>query len=164
MAEAKRVERPLSPFMIGPYYRPQMTSISSIMVRITGIATLGTVFLVVAWLLAAATSRPAFDWVNWLLTSLVGDVLMTLAAWAIWYHALGRLRHPDRLGPDPVAARRHPRRRPRHSDRRARRADDHALCRVPESQGERGEDRQARLTLRRLGMTAWALCNASRQA
>ena len=93
MAEAKRVERPLSPFMIGPYYRPQMTSISSIMVRITGIATLGTVFLVVAWLVTAATSRPAFDWVNWLLTSFVGDVLMTLAAWAIWYHALGRLRH-----------------------------------------------------------------------
>ena len=57
MAEAKRVERPLSPFMIGPYYRPQMTSISSIMVRITGIATLGTVFLLVAWLLAL---RPGF--------------------------------------------------------------------------------------------------------
>ncbi len=93
MAEAKRVERPLSPFMIGPYYRPQMTSISSIMVRITGIATLGTVFLLVAWLLAAATSRPAFDWVNWLLTSHVGDIVLTLATWAIWYHALGRLRH-----------------------------------------------------------------------
>lgn len=93
MSAPKRVERPLSPFMIGPYYRPQMTSISSIMVRITGIATLGTVFLVVAWLLAAATSEDAFDCINWLLTSVVGDLLMTAAAWAIWYHALGRLRH-----------------------------------------------------------------------
>ncbi len=90
---AKRAERPLSPFMIGPYYRPQMTSISSIMVRITGIATLGTVFLLVAWLVAAATSQPAFDCVNWLLTSWAGDIAMVLAAWAIWYHALGRLRH-----------------------------------------------------------------------
>lgn len=79
--------------MIGPYYRPQMTSISSIMVRITGIATLGTVFLLVAWLLAAATSQGAFDCVNWLLTSFVGDLLLTAATWAIWYHALGRLRH-----------------------------------------------------------------------
>ena len=93
MSAPKRAERPLSPFMIGPYYRPQMTSISSIMVRITGIATLGTVFLLVAWLLAAATSQGAFDCVNWLLTSFVGDLLLTAATWAIWYHALGRLRH-----------------------------------------------------------------------
>ncbi|MFT3689872.1 succinate dehydrogenase, cytochrome b556 subunit [Paenirhodobacter sp.] len=93
MAETKRVERPLSPFMIGPYYRPQMTSISSIMVRITGIATLGTVALLVCWLVAAAASPAAFDCVNWLLTSFVGDILLTLAAWAVWYHVLGRLRH-----------------------------------------------------------------------
>ncbi|MBJ2150445.1 succinate dehydrogenase, cytochrome b556 subunit [Paracoccus sp. IB05] len=93
MSAPKRVERPLSPFMIGPYYRPQMTSISSIMVRITGIATLGTIFLIVAWLVAAVTSPAAFDCVNGLLTSVTGDIIMTLAAWAIWYHALGRLRH-----------------------------------------------------------------------
>ncbi|VDC25250.1 succinate dehydrogenase, cytochrome b556 subunit [Pseudogemmobacter humi] len=93
MSAPKRAERPLSPFMIGPYYRPQMTSISSIMVRITGIATLGTIFLLVAWLLAAATSPAAFDCIDWLLTSVVGDVLLVLAVWAIWYHALGRLRH-----------------------------------------------------------------------
>lgn len=93
MAEPKRVERPLSPFMIGPYYRPQMTSISSIMVRITGIATLGTVALLVAWLVAAASSDSLFGSINWLLTSLFGDLLLTAATWAIWYHALGRLRH-----------------------------------------------------------------------
>lgn len=79
--------------MLGPYYRPQMTSVSSIVVRITGIATLGSVFLVVAWLLAAATSAGAFDVVNGILTGIVGDVLFTLAAWAVWYHVLGRLRH-----------------------------------------------------------------------
>lgn len=93
MAGPKRVERPLSPFMIGPYYRPQMTSISSIMVRITGIAALGTVALVVAWLLAAATSESLFACIDGILTSVVGDVLMTAAAWAVWYHVLGRLRH-----------------------------------------------------------------------
>ncbi|MFE3838449.1 succinate dehydrogenase, cytochrome b556 subunit [Pseudogemmobacter sonorensis] len=93
MSAPKRVDRPLSPFMIGPYYRPQITSISSIMVRITGIATLGTVFLLVAWLLAAATSPAAFAWIDWLLTSILGDVLLAAATWAIWYHVLGRLRH-----------------------------------------------------------------------
>lgn len=93
MSAPKRVERPLSPFMIGPYYRPQMTSISSIMVRITGIATLASIVLVVAWLLAAATSPAAFDCVNGVLTSWFGRILLTLSAWAIWYHVLGRLRH-----------------------------------------------------------------------
>ncbi len=92
MADMNR-DRPLSPFMIGPYYRPQMTSISSIMVRITGIASFGTACLVVGWLLAAAFSESAFERLNWLMTSFVGDVVMFLASWAIWYHMLGRLRH-----------------------------------------------------------------------
>ena len=55
MADVNRGDRPLSPFMIGPYYRPQWTSISSIMVRITGIAALIAAIFVVAWFLAAAT-------------------------------------------------------------------------------------------------------------
>lgn len=93
MADVNRGNRPLSPFMIGPYYRPQMTSMSSIMVRITGIVSFGTAFLIVCWLLAAASSEAAFNWMNWLLTSFVGDVIFLLATWAIWYHMLGRLRH-----------------------------------------------------------------------
>ncbi len=93
MADVNRGKRPLSPFMIGPYYRPQMTSISSIMVRITGLASLGTITLIVAWLLAAATSEACFVWLDGLLRSFVGDVLLFLATWALWYHMLGRLRH-----------------------------------------------------------------------
>ena len=93
MADVNRGNRPLSPFMIGQYYRPQMTSISSIMVRITGIASLGTAFLIVWWLLAAATSESAFAFIDGLLRSFVGDVILLLATWAIWYHVLGRLRH-----------------------------------------------------------------------
>ncbi len=93
MADVNRGNRPLSPFMIGQYYRPQMTSISSIMVRITGIASLGTAFLIVLWLLSAASSASAFSTVDGLLRSFVGDILMLLATWAIWYHVLGRLRH-----------------------------------------------------------------------
>ncbi|ANT59699.1 MULTISPECIES: succinate dehydrogenase, cytochrome b556 subunit [Roseobacteraceae] len=93
MADVNRGSRPLSPFMIGQYYRPQMTSISSIMVRITGIATFGFAFLVVCWLIAAASSPEAFAVVDGILTSFIGDLLMLLATWAIWYHMLGRLRH-----------------------------------------------------------------------
>ena len=93
MADVNRGNRPLSPFMIGQYYRPQMTSISSIMVRITGIATLGAAVLVVAWLLAAAGSEAAFSVVDGLLRGIVGSILMAGATWALWYHMLGRLRH-----------------------------------------------------------------------
>jgi len=94
MADAKKaVERPLSPFMIGPYYRPQITSISSIMVRITGIVSIGTAFLVVLWLLSAATSEGVFNVVNGVMTSWFGNLILIIAAWALWYHMLGRLRH-----------------------------------------------------------------------
>lgn len=93
MADVNRGNRPLSPFMIGQYYRPQMTSISSIMVRITGIATLGAAVLVVAWLLAAAGSEAAFAVADGLLRGIVGSILMAGATWALWYHMLGRLRH-----------------------------------------------------------------------
>ncbi|MEM7471812.1 MAG: succinate dehydrogenase, cytochrome b556 subunit [Pseudomonadota bacterium] len=91
MADVNRGDRPLSPHLM--IYRPQLTSISSIMVRITGIALLGAVFLVVWWLIAAASSSAYFAVVDGLLTSWFGDLLMTLATWALFYHILGRLRH-----------------------------------------------------------------------
>ncbi|OED46311.1 succinate dehydrogenase, cytochrome b556 subunit [Leisingera sp. S232] len=93
MADVNRGNRPLSPFMIGPYYRPQMTSISSIMVRITGIATLLLALLVVWWLLAAATSEAGFAVIDGLLRSWFGTLVLLGATWALWYHMLGRLRH-----------------------------------------------------------------------
>jgi succinate dehydrogenase / fumarate reductase cytochrome b subunit len=79
--------------MIGPYYRPQWTSISSITVRITAIAALIAGIFVVLWLLAAATSAEAFATADGLMRSILGDIVMFGAAWAIFYHMLGRLRH-----------------------------------------------------------------------
>jgi succinate dehydrogenase / fumarate reductase cytochrome b subunit len=93
MADVNRGNRPLSPFMIGPYYRPQMTSMSSIMVRITALAALTLAVLVVWWLLAAATSETAFAFIDGLLRSWLGDLVLLGGAWALWYHMLGRLRH-----------------------------------------------------------------------
>lgn len=93
MAEPKRVERPLSPFMIGPYYRPQMTSISSIMIRITGLALIVGVALIAAWILGAAMSEDAFKAIDWLVTSWLGWLIWIGSAWAMWYHLLGGVRH-----------------------------------------------------------------------
>ncbi|MEM6340883.1 MAG: succinate dehydrogenase, cytochrome b556 subunit [Pseudomonadota bacterium] len=91
MADVNRGNRPLSPHL--QVYRPQLTSMSSIMVRITGIASLGSALLVVAWLIAAATSEQTFVTIDWLLRSVVGDIILLAATWAIFYHMLGRLRH-----------------------------------------------------------------------
>jgi len=70
-----------------------MTSISSIMVRITGLALLVLSVLVVWWLLAAATSETAFAFIDGLLRSWFGDLVLLGATWALWYHTMGRLRH-----------------------------------------------------------------------
>lgn len=91
MADVNRGNRPLSPHMM--IYRPQMTSMSSILVRITGIATFGVSLLVVAWLLATSTSEAAFAGMNGFLTGWFGDLILFGATWALIYHMLGRLRH-----------------------------------------------------------------------
>lgn len=93
MAEPKRVERPLSPFMIGPYYRPQLTSMTSILTRITGNGLVVGALLSVWWLLAAATSPSYFALADAVMTSWFGKLVMTLSAWALWYHFLAGLRH-----------------------------------------------------------------------
>ncbi|MCC7321890.1 MAG: succinate dehydrogenase, cytochrome b556 subunit [Rubellimicrobium sp.] len=87
------VERPLSPFMLGKYYRFQMTSVSSITTRITGNALIVPAALVVWWLLAAATSDAAFATANRVATGWFGDLVFTLSLWAVWYHFLAGLRH-----------------------------------------------------------------------
>ena len=95
MAEAtgssKRVERPLSPHL--QIYRIQMTSVSSILTRITGHALMVGVILAVWWLLAAAVSEPYFELANAVMTSWFGMLVMTGSLWAVWYHYLAGLRH-----------------------------------------------------------------------
>ena len=91
MADTSGNKRPLSPHLT--IYRPQITSVTSILNRITGNALLLGALLMVAWLLAAATSESWFARIDWLLTSWLGDLVMTLSLWALWYHALGGLRH-----------------------------------------------------------------------
>jgi succinate dehydrogenase / fumarate reductase cytochrome b subunit len=88
MADSKRVERPLSPHL--QIYRPQMTSISSILTRITGNGVIVAVVLAVWWLLAAATSDSYFAVADAVVTSWFGDLVFTAA---VWYHFLAGLRH-----------------------------------------------------------------------
>ena len=91
MADVNRGNRPLSPHLT--IYRPQLTSITSILTRITGNALIVASLLMVWWLLAAATSEAAFAVADGVITSLLGDLVMTLSLWGLWYHTLAGVRH-----------------------------------------------------------------------
>ena len=93
MADVNRGNRPLSPFMIGPIYRPQINSIMSIFHRLTGLGLALTGMLVVWWFMAAATGPGYFTFVDGLLTSWIGTLVMVVSLAALWYHFFAGLRH-----------------------------------------------------------------------
>ena len=91
MADVNRGNRPLSPHL--QVYRPQLTSITSILTRITGNALLLGALLAVWWFLAAASSPEYFAVVDGFVTSVIGDLIMFGSLWALWYHTLAGIRH-----------------------------------------------------------------------
>ena len=91
MADVNRGNRPLSPHL--SIYRPQITSVTSILTRITGNALLFSSLLVVWWLLSAATSPVYFAFADGVLTSWFGDLVMSLSLLGLWYHTLAGARH-----------------------------------------------------------------------
>jgi len=72
---------------------PQLTSMTSILTRITGNALMISCLLIIWWFLAAATSPEAFARADGFLTSWFGDLVMTLSLWGLWYHTLAGVRH-----------------------------------------------------------------------
>ena len=91
MADVNRGNRPLSPHLM--IYRPQLTSMSSILVRITGNALIVAGILIVWWLFAVATSAKYFAMADAVVTSWFGQLVMLGSIWALWYHTLGGVRH-----------------------------------------------------------------------
>ena len=91
MADVNRGNRPLSPHLT--IYRPQLTSMTSILTRITGNAMLISALLIVWWFLAAATSPEAYALADGFLTSWFGDLVMTFSVLCLWYHTLAGVRH-----------------------------------------------------------------------
>ena len=90
-SDGELVRRPLSPHL--QVYTPQITSILSIMNRVTGIATSVGTLLLVWWLAAAASGPAAFARVQGFMGSWLG--LFMLFGWtaSLFYHFFGGLRH-----------------------------------------------------------------------
>ncbi|MGR3468239.1 MAG: succinate dehydrogenase, cytochrome b556 subunit [Shimia sp.] len=91
MADVNRGNRPLSPHL--SIYRPQLTSMTSIFIRLTGNALLVAGLMIVWWFVALAAGPEAFAAADGFLRSWFGDLVMTLSVWALWYHLLGGVRH-----------------------------------------------------------------------
>lgn len=86
-------KRPLSPFMIGPYYRPQITSMMSIAHRGSGVVlALGSLALV-WWLLAVAAGGETHAAFVACAASPLGKLALFLYSAALVYHFLNGLRH-----------------------------------------------------------------------
>lgn len=90
-SDGRLVRRPLSPHL--QVYTPQLTSILSIMNRVTGIAVSAGTLLLVWWLVAVASGPGAFATVQGFIGSPVG--LFMLFGWtaALFYHFFGGIRH-----------------------------------------------------------------------
>lgn len=91
MADVNRGNRPLSPHIT--VYRPQWTSVLSILHRITGVGLALGAVLAVWWFLAAATGPEAFATADGFLTSWFGHLILLGSTWALCYHFLNGIRH-----------------------------------------------------------------------
>ena len=84
-------ERPLSPHL--QVYKPQITSVMSILHRATGVVLAFGSLVVAAWLVAAAGSAQTFATFNGLMGSLVGKLALFVFSACLVYHFLNGLRH-----------------------------------------------------------------------
>ncbi len=86
-------ERPLSPFMLGSYYRPQLTSVLSFIHRATGVALAVGAFGVGFWLHRVAGDEGRYETFRTVLESLPGRLVLCAFAFALLYHLLNGIRH-----------------------------------------------------------------------
>lgn len=86
-------QRPMSPFMIGPYYKPQLTSMLSITHRGCGVMlTIGMLF-VAWWLLALAAGPDAYAKFSEVAAGPIGRVVILGLGFCLVFHLLNGVRH-----------------------------------------------------------------------
>ncbi|HVM80723.1 MAG TPA: succinate dehydrogenase, cytochrome b556 subunit [Stellaceae bacterium] len=84
-------ERPLSPHL--QIYRPQLTSVLSILHRITGVALAVGTLLLAWWLVALASGEDAFNAAQGFVGSWLGKLLLLGWSFAVFYHLANGIRH-----------------------------------------------------------------------
>ncbi len=91
-AETQRPKaRPLSPHL--QIYSPLINMMMSILHRITGAALYVGTLLLAWWLVAAAVGPDYFAYVNGIMGSAVGLIVLVGYTWALLHHMIGGIRH-----------------------------------------------------------------------
>jgi succinate dehydrogenase / fumarate reductase cytochrome b subunit len=83
--------RPLSPHL--DIYQYQITWTVSIMHRLTGVAMLFGLLLIICWFFAAAYNETLFLLIDYFLQSWMGIFIILGSLWAFWFHFLNGIRH-----------------------------------------------------------------------
>ncbi len=83
--------RPLSPHL--QVYRPQITSMLSILHRGTGVALSGGLILMLWWLVALASGPEYYNYVMDIAGSIIGRLILLGFSWALFFHLCNGLRH-----------------------------------------------------------------------
>lgn len=84
-------ERPLSPHL--QVYKPQITSVLSILHRITGVVLCLGLFVLGWWLLAAASGPEAYATFQDVAGSPIGIIALVGWSFALFYHLCSGVRH-----------------------------------------------------------------------
>lgn len=84
-------QRPLSPHL--QVYKPQITSMLSILNRATGVVLAFAGFVLTAWLLAVASGSEAFASFNALAGSWVGAIAFVAVLGSLVFHSVNGIRH-----------------------------------------------------------------------
>lgn len=88
---AEKQERPLSPHL--QVYKPQLTSVMSILNRATGVALAIGTLMVAWWLLAAAISEGAYNIAMEFAGTKIGTLMLFGWSVALFYHLSNGVRH-----------------------------------------------------------------------
>ena len=91
MADVNRGDRPLSPHL--QVYRPQITSVLSILHRATGVGLAVALVMAVFWFLGAAAGPEAHASADGWMTSWLGLLILFAATWGLAYHFCNGIRH-----------------------------------------------------------------------
>ena len=83
-------QTPLSPFL---QYRPQLTSVLSIMHRITGVILSAGAVLLSCWLVSIAAGEEIYALITLHLAAWYGQVLIVGFVFALYYHLCNGVRH-----------------------------------------------------------------------
>ena len=91
MTDTSRPERPLSPHL--QVYKLYLTMIVSGLHRITGLGMIISAILIVWWFIALAISPKHFAFVDGVLTTWIGLLVMIGSLWAFLHHLMNGTRH-----------------------------------------------------------------------